>query len=259
MKNVLTIAFLAVALVCGSVHAQDGTGTGSGNKKSCGSCDKASSVASDGETCTGGSCTKSSSALASADGSACKECPVSLAMAKLPKMSYRVGTEDTCCSKSATKLAEEKKVEMKYVVGEKVFEDKTLAYTSLVESTEAMVKEFVTLSKDETTGVNTIAGESCKCSVKAGKKAELVSAAIKDIKMSYVVGEETCNCPMKAGKLAKAANTEMKYMVGEEACNCPLKARLNLAHAQYKAAVKATLVKTEKPAATAEKTEAKDS
>ena len=55
-------------------------------------------------------------------------------MAKLPKMTYRVGTEDLCCSESAAKLAEKEKTDVHFVVGEKVFDDKTEAYTALVET-----------------------------------------------------------------------------------------------------------------------------
>lgn len=239
MKSILSVAVFAVALMCTAVMAQE---------EKCQNC-----PASKGEVAAKSECkcsstsastvaTAAKSECCSKDGECTGQCPVEMAMAKLPKMTYRVGTENTCCADSATKMAEAKKTPLHYVVGEKVFEEKTAAYTSLVESTEAMVNKFVTPCKCETSGTTTIAGAACKCPVEAGKKAELVSAAIKDIKMSYVVGDKTCQCPTQAGEMAKAAKAEMKYVVaGEETC-CSLDARLKLATAKYKAAVKALAV-----------------
>jgi len=235
MKNILTLSMLAVAaLFVGTVSAQE-------EAAKCDKCPASQLTASIAGDCTGESCEKG-----------CSGCPVTAAMAKLPKMAYRVGTEDICCSESAAKMAEEKKTPLHFVVGEKVFEDKTAAYTSLVEQTEAMVTSFVTPSKCDKSGTHTVAGKSCKCEVQAGKNAELVSAAIKDIKMTYAVGEKACNCPNEAGSLAKTSGEKMTYVVGEEKTCCNMTARLSLAKAKYKAAVtamasadKAAMKKTE--------------
>jgi len=239
MKTVLTFSLLAVAtLFVSSVGAQE-------TAKKCDKCPasaSATTVAVAATQCTGEKC----------ETDCCKGCPVTAAMAKLPKMTYRVGTENTCCSESAAKLAEEKKSPLHFVVGEKVFEDKTEAYTALVEQTETMVNAFVTPSTCSTSGTHTVAGKSCKCAVEAGKNAELVKTAIKDIKMTYAVGEKACNCPNEAGSLAKTSGEKMTYVVGEEKTCCNMTARLTLAQAKYKAAVTA-LVSAEK--ASTEKTE----
>ena len=237
MKNILTLSMLAVAaLFVGTVGAQEEAA------KKCDKCPASQVTASIAGDCTGESCEKS----------CCSECPVTAAMAKLPKMTYRVGTENICCSESAAKMAEEKKTPLHYVVGEKAFEDKTEAYTALVEQTETMVNAYVTPSKCDKSGTHTVAGKSCKCEVQAGKNAELVSAAIKDIKMTYAVGEKSCNCPNEAGSLAKTSGEKMTYVVGEEKTCCNMTARLTLAKAKYKAAVtamasadKAAMKKTE--------------
>ncbi len=241
MKTILSAVF-AVALMCTAVTAQE---------EKCDKCpsSEGSAVAAKCDKCpssegsaVAAKCDKCPSMTAVANKEECAgECPVKLAMAKLPKMTYRVGTENTCCADSAAKMAEKAKAPLQYVVGEKVFDEKTAAFTSLVEQTETMVNKFVTPCKCEKSGTTAIAGASCKCPVEAGKKAELVSAAIKDIKMSYAVGEETCNCPMKAGEMAKAAKTEMKYVVAGESTCCSLDARHKLAVAKYKAAVKAVV------------------
>ena len=234
MKNILTLSLVAVAtLFVSAVGAQDvetqKTPVAKLTKSISGDCT--------GEACASSSC--------------CKGCPVTAAMAKLPKMSYRVGTENICCSESAAKMAAEKKTPLHFVVGEKVFEDKTEAYTSLVEQTESMVTKFITPSACAKSGTHTVAGKSCKCEAQAGKNAELVSTAVKNVKMTYVVGEKSCECSHEAGALAKKSGEKMTYVVGEEKTCCNMTARLALAKAKYKAAVSA-MVATEKAA---EKTE----
>ena len=240
MKNLLTLSLLAVAtLFVSTVGAQEEAA------KKCDKCpasELATSIAGD---CTDENCEKS----------CCKECPVTAAMAKLPKMTYRVGTENVCCSESAAKMAKEKNTALHFVVGEKVFEDKTEAYTSLVEQTETMVTAFVTPSTCSKSGTHTVAGKSCSCAVQAGKNAELVTTAIKDIKMTYAVGEKACNCPNEAGSLAKTSGEKMTYVVGEEKTCCNMTARLTLAKAKYKAAVQA-LAAADKAAAEKKETPA---
>lgn len=175
-----------------------------------------------------------------ADKEACDgECPVSMAMAKLPSMSYQVGAEKTCCSESAAKLAEEHSAAIHYVVAEKTYEDKTEAMTALVEQTEEMVNKFITPCTCETSGKTTVAGETCACPTQGAKNIELVKAAVEAVNVSYKVGEEACNCPMKAKELASSSDAKMTYVVnGEETC-CSMTARLQTARAKYKAAVKA--------------------
>ena len=242
MKNVLTFSMLAVAvLFVSTVSAQEGA---QAEKKCCDKCDKTAVSKLDvaATKCSGEDCASS----------CCQGCPVTAAMAKLPKMTYRVGTENTCCAESAAKLAEQNTTAVHFVVGEKVFEDKTKAYTSLVEQTESMVNAFVTPSCCSTSGTHTVAGKSCKCEVQGKANAELVKTAIKDIKMTYAVGEKSCNCPNEAGSLAKTSGKEMTYVVGEEKTCCNMTARLTLAKAKYKAAVQAIVAAEKKAEATSE-------
>ena len=177
-------------------------------------------------------------------------CPVSEAMAKLPKMTYMVGTESACCAESAKELAEKSKEPVKFVVGDKKFDDKEKAYVLLVEQTEAHVDAFIKPSKCEASGTHTVAGKSATCPVEAGKNASLVKKAVEKVSMTYVVGKESCSCAKMAGELAKKSGEKMTYKVGEEATCCSMEARLKLAHAKYKAAVQA-MVAAEKPAETA--------
>lgn len=176
-------------------------------------------------------------------------CPIATAMKELPQLTYKIGEKSTCCSKSAAKLAEEHSLPIHYVVGETTFEQKAEAYTSLVEKTETFVNDFITPCKCEVSGATKIAGESCKCSVMAGKRAELVKGAVEKVNMNYLVGEKTCNCPHEADALAKSTQAEKFFVVGEEKTCCETTARLNLARAKYKAAVQAIAANT-KAAAT---------
>jgi len=186
----------------------------------------------------------------SKDGEGCESCPIEQAMAGLPKMSYEVAGEATCCSKSAAALAESKSAPIQYVVGDAKFETKQAAYTSLIAETEAMVSEFVTPCKCEVSGTTTIAGTKCNCPVKAGQTAELVKNAVEGVQLAYAVGDEVCNCPTKAAEMAKSGGVEKMFVVNGEKTSCEMTARLNLARAKYKAAV-AAVVAQNQPAAKA--------
>lgn len=189
------------------------------------------------KACTAETCTKDT---------CCEgKCPVETAMAKLPKMTYLVGTESTCCSEQAAKLAKEHSQPITFVVAEKKFDDKTAAFASLVESTEKYVTEFTSPHTCSVSGTTTVAGKACSCSVEAGKRAELVKSAVEQVKMTYKVGTESACCSQSAAAMAKKSGEKMVFVVaGEETC-CNHTARLNLARAKYAAAVKATLATNE--------------
>ncbi len=172
------------------------------------------------------------------------QCPVAAAMNELPKMTYKVGEEATCCSESAAALAKKHDMPVHFVVGEETFEAKEAAFTSLVEQTEAYVNAFITPCSCEVSGTTKIAGKACNCPVEAGKRTELVKAAAEKVHMTYMVGEKACNCPNQAAALAKANNEEKVFVVGEAKTCCEMTARLNLAHAKYKAAVEALAAST---------------
>ena len=197
-------------------------------------------------------CPAQSTSVAAQTADETATCPVSAAMAKLPKMTYTVGEESICCADSAKALAEKAQLPIKYVVGDKTFDDNEKAFVSLVERTESFVNDFVAPSTCETSGTHTVAGKSCSCSVEAGKNAELVKAAVEKVQMTYVVGKKTCSCAAMAGEMAEKAGEKVTYKVGdEEATCCSMAARLNMAHAKYKAAVQALLT-TKQPAQDAE-------
>ena len=120
------------------------------------------------------------------DGEQCEgTCPVSAAMAKLPKMTYAVGTEMVTCGEQAKQLAEQHKAPVVYVVGDSKFECPNAAMAALVDATETYVTTFTAAKKCETSGTVTIAGQSTTCSVEAAKRTELVATALKTVTMGY--------------------------------------------------------------------------
>jgi len=230
MNLTRTIAFAALCLfVVAPASAQEGTTKTSGEK--CANCP------------TSGQCPHAAATLTSTgtQEEGCTECAtMTAAMAKLPKMTYKVGDESTCCNESATALAKEHAQPIHFVVAEKSYEDKTKAYTALVSHTEEFVNQFVTPHKCETSGQTTLAGHSCACPVTSAKYADEVKAAVTAVTMTYKVGKESCGCPTQAADMAsKTEGAKVEYVVGEQCTSCEMTARMNLAQAKYKAAVAA--------------------
>jgi hypothetical protein len=207
--------------------------------------------ATDKKECAAGTCcaSKSATVLAStevADDKKCEagtcpagQCPVTAALAKLPKMTYSVGTEQVCCSEKAQALADEHKAPIVYVVAEKTYECKNAAMTALVEETENFVAAFTAPKKCEASGQVSLAGKAIACPVEAEKQVTLVSTAIEKIEMQYEVAGEKAACIVCATNKAKEKSANVEYVVGDQKTTCEMTARMNLAVAKYKAAVQA--------------------
>lgn len=198
-------------------------------------------------SCQGGECAKcpASGAMVSTAGqdkaATCQEgtCCVAEAMKKLPAMTYKVGTESTCCAETAAKMAEKAKTDIKYVVAGEEFSTKELAFTALVDKTESFVNEFVTPKKCEASGKTSLCGSSIDCCDAAAKQTEVVVNATKDIKVGYQVGEHSACCANGAKALAEKLHAPIEYVVNGEKTKCEMHARLMAAQAKYVAAVKA--------------------
>lgn len=178
-------------------------------------------------------------------------CPIDAAMAKLPKMTYLVGKEATCCSDAAAKLAKEHNTAVKFVVAKKTFDEQGKATLALASATEKFVNEFTATKECKVSGKFTVAGKELCCSVMAGERAALAKKAMKKVEMAYLVGDEKCACPTQAAALAKESGKDKIFLVAGEKTCCSVEARLKLAQAKYKAAVEA-LAKVDAPAKTEE-------
>jgi len=202
------------------------------------------------EKCAG-KCEKACADKCSVEKCASGSCCATLAAAKkqLPQMTYLVGTESVCCSEMASELAEKNKEKIQYVVAEKNYCCKEAAFTALVEETEKFVNAFVAPSKCEVSGITKVAGKEYGCCQTAAKQTELVSTAVKAVRMAYKVGDEEVCCVKHATTLAKEKNAPIQYVVDGQATECELNARLQLATAKFVAAVSA-MAKAEQAADT---------
>ncbi len=169
----------------------------------------------------------------------CAECPVSKAMAALPKMTFKVGDTETCCDKAAADLVAENGGHIHYVVAKKEFDDKGEAMVALADVTEEFVDAFATPKTCSRSGKTTVCGTSLGCEKTAAKMAEKAKAAMQTVSLEFQVGEEKCSCPNAAAALAKKSGEAKQFVVGEETTCCEVDARIKLARAKYAAAVKA--------------------
>ena len=193
-------------------------------------------TAKSAKSCSGESC---SAEHCAASGCESGGCPIEAAMAKLPKMTYLVGTESTCCSHSAETLAAKHNAPVQFVVDEKTYDSKEDAMVALAETTESFVSTFASTHKCEASGTLTVAGMSTSCSVTAGKRAEMAKKAMDSVDMTYLVGTESCSCPMEAASIAKTSGEKQQFVVAGEKTESKVDARVRLAQAQYKAVVEA--------------------
>lgn len=178
---------------------------------------------------------------------ACKDggCPISAAMKLLPQMTFKVGKESTCCSKSAAELAKKHDAKVQFVVAKKVFDDEAKATLALTEETEKFVTTFASAKTCKVSGKTTVAGKELCCATSAAHTAKLVKAAMDKVQVTYLVGEKECHCPNEAKALAVKTKAKTQFVVAGEKTCCSVQSRLNVARAKYKAAVEA-VVATEK-------------
>ncbi len=166
-------------------------------------------------------------------------CSVAAAMEQMPKMTYKVGEESTCCSASAEKLAEETDNPVLFVVEEKEYTDKMEAMTSLADASEKFVNNFVTPHTCDVSHTTTLAGKKMPCSDSAKAMAKLMKDAMSEVSMVYKVGDESCHCPVEAKQLAEKSGAKTEFVVDGESTCCSVDARVKMAQAKFKAAVQA--------------------
>ena len=166
-------------------------------------------------------------------------CPIAAAMEQLPKMTFKVGEESTCCSASAEALAKEHDAPILFVVATQDYTDKGEAMAALADETEEFVNNFTTPSECVVSGTTTLAGRKMHCSESAGNLAESMKLAMEEIQVAYKVGDESCSCPTQAKSLADESGEKMQFVVGEESTCCSIDARIKVAHARYRAALAA--------------------
>lgn len=176
----------------------------------------------------------------------CSDCPVSKAIAALPKITFAVGDERTCCNESAKELAKKHEADIKFVVADKSYCCQNEAKVALVAETKRFVAAFAQPKVCEASGTTTVAGKKLCCSAAAAETTKIVQAAMNKVEMAYLVGKEECHCPTQAKTLAEKTGEPTIFVVAQEKTQCKVTAELELARQKYIAAVKA-LAATEQP------------
>lgn len=184
-----------------------------------------------------------------------KACCQEAALVKMPSMGYKVGDKTVACPDEAAKLAKESKTTVKYVVGDKSFDDKgeaLVAYTKelngFVESATSTVKFSV---NGECMACPVSAGDAAKKSGKpmmyrvatvdfknesdAKKALAAAKEAADKVEMKIMVGDKSMSCPVSAADVAKKENKKVEYVVGESRTCCDVEGKLNLARAKAEA------------------------
>jgi hypothetical protein len=241
---------------CGSCPSTVATSIGESTPCGGGGCPSKATATSCPSSCSGqGSATLTSaapsdgcpastcetSACAAASGSECQECPGAAAMARLPKMTFVVGEEKTCCPDAATELAKTSDGCVKYAVADETFDCQATAHRALVETTEKFVSTFVEPKTCSQSGLTSVAGNQFQCDQAAKQCSTVARSAMDNVRMTYLVGEKSCHCPNEAKQLAETSGDPIVYVVDDQKTCCDLTARLNCARAKYKAAVIALL------------------
>ena len=220
--------------------------------KTCAAGKCATATCASGE-CASGDC-ESCKECASRDCESCKECPIAAAMKKLPQMTFAVGDEKTCCAKKAATLATQSSAPVQFVVAGKTYAKESDAKLALVEETEKFVSDFASCKTCKVSGTITVAAKKHCCSQSAEKTASLVKAAMDNVQLTYQVGQKKCHCPIEAKKLAEKNGAPTLFVVADEKTQCNVTARLNLARAKYRAAVKALVQSQAKEKSTGDET-----
>lgn len=199
-----------------------------------------------------GSCDKSAAVPACCSG---QNSALAKARATVPAVKFQVGEKTTCCPDEAKELAKGDAKAIKFVVGEKKFDDRSAANEELARALDAFMNDSMNVKY-------AVGSECVACPMEAGslakKNGEKVqyrvaafnfadeSAATKAIsaakeaagkvEMKMMVGDKCFECPASAGDAAKSAGKSVEYVIGEKRTCCPVEGKVELAKARIDAA-----------------------
>lgn len=222
-------------------------------------CPQAKAVADKSKTCSA-----DSKSCCPSDKSACAgeaKCAGDMARIKglgLPEMTYLVKDQRMSCPKSAEALAQSESATIKYVVGDKVYEDKGAAVAAHADALDAFLGEMLTVKYavgDDCVGCPNAAKAMAKAKgaevgyrvasftfadrETAEKAVKLARAAADKVEMKVMVGDQAYHCATEAGEVAKKQGKGIDYCVGETKTACKSTAKLELAKARIEAALAA--------------------
>lgn len=237
MLNRMLASFATIALCCSFAAAQQCQATKEVAKaEGC----QATCSKGDGKTCCQSGQAKTAGCCSDKAG--------------MPVMMYQVGTEKMACPKKASEVAKGDEKAIKFVVADKVYDNKAeavTAYTSALEtySKDAMSVKFAV--GDKCVACPMTAGEMAKkegkamkyrlasfdfASEEAAKKAAAAAKEAADkIEMKTMVGDKAMHCSAEAKEAAAKENKKVEYVVGQTKSCCDVEARMNLARARAEA------------------------
>jgi hypothetical protein len=185
-------------------------------------------------------------------------CDKRLTEAGVPVLMYRVGEKTTRCPDEAEKLAKGDEGVIRFVIGEKVYEDEAEAKQAYAKALEDFLGQITSVRYavgDKSVACPMSAGALAKKEGKpmryrlasydfetkeAAKKAAATAREAADgVKMTVNVGDESFTCSTSAAKVAKSKGKSVEFCVGQTRTPCKVTASVNLAMARVEAALEA--------------------
>jgi len=228
----------------------------SAGKATCPLTAKAGKKASCRSAAGAGSCC----ATAGASKAACKDACQDTMAKYVPSILYRVGEFQTSDETLAAHRARTKGRTVAYMVGDKSFGSKVEAVKACTAVIEENLAEILTVryavgaecvscpnaakslaaQKGKPVLIQA-AGRTFDCPTKAQAAIAKATAAIKQVNMTYRVGNKELHCPKEAKSVATGSGEKIEYAVGGECTGCEVTAKLLLARAKMRAALSAAL------------------
>jgi hypothetical protein len=175
---------------------------------------------------------------------------------ELPRIGFKVGDTITCCMKSATEMSKGDSAQVKFVVGDKTYDNLGEAKAARLKALEEYYEGLLTVKYavgDECIGCPMAAKDLASKSGKpvryrlaafdfaekaqAEKAAEAARAAGDKVTMTCAVGDKTFTCPKGAAEAAKTCGKKVEYCVGEQKTSCETTAKTRLIEARITAAL----------------------
>ncbi len=174
----------------------------------------------------------------------------------LPRLVYQVGEQKLTCPRSAVKLAKEKNLPIKYIVGEQSFDDKAEALEAHAARLEKFYNELLTVQYavgDRCVACPNAAAELAKqkgakvsyqvasfrfADREAAEKAARMARAKGDnVAIKVMVGDQLFDSPAQAAEVAKLKGKPVTYSVGKLNTSSETVAKIQLQVARIKAAL----------------------
>ena len=259
MRQRFAFAALVAAVLCAAPALAQCQKSGE-KSKSCSSKGQSPACCQGKTTCTAQQVAASGAQAKSATCSSDVTCDgdvVRYQGAELPRIGFKVGDANTCCMKSANEMAAGDAAKIKFVVGEKTYDNLGQAKSARLKALKAYYEDILTVGYavgGECTGCPMTAQDLAKKSGKpmqyrlasfdfaekphAEQAAKAARAAGEKVTMSWAVGEKAFDCPVDATDAAKTCGKNVEYCVGDQKTPCETTAKTRLIEARIAVVLK---------------------